>query len=221
MPVHKVKLVDLPKPLRQGIDRRLPRTTKTRDLTGKRFPRGVVLGFAGFKGPYSAWLVLCSSCRRILVIEAGRLAYEDTSGCGCGRTRITDAARALYHVYKHMLRCRRSVCKRWRQSIENFAADVGPRPSRQHVLVRRNLKRGYMPSNCRWGTRIDSQRKRQGARMITARGKTQSMSRWAAELGITRATLWERLRKCEIRGHSLATAISGNHKRGRPRKTDK
>lgn len=44
------------------------------------------------------------------------------------------------------------VCERWRQSIENFIADMGLRPSKAYTLDRIDGTRGYEPSNCRWAT---------------------------------------------------------------------
>jgi uncharacterized protein (DUF433 family) len=44
------------------------------------------------------------------------------------------------------------VCKRWRNSFENFLADMGPRPSRQHYIGRLDWKQDYKPNNCCWMT---------------------------------------------------------------------
>ena len=46
-----------------------------------------------------------------------------------------------------------SVCERWRNSFENFLADVGPCPSSDHSLDRINPSGNYEPSNVRWATR--------------------------------------------------------------------
>jgi hypothetical protein len=45
------------------------------------------------------------------------------------------------------------VCKRWRESFENFLEDMGRRPTPLHTLDRIKTSRGYSPSNCRWATR--------------------------------------------------------------------
>lgn len=49
------------------------------------------------------------------------------------------------------------VCKRWRK-YETFLQDMGPRPSADHSLERKNTNRGYMPSNCMWATRSMQQK---------------------------------------------------------------
>jgi hypothetical protein len=42
------------------------------------------------------------------------------------------------------------VCRRWQGSFESFAADLGPKPSRAHRLVRAREDRPWEPRNCGW-----------------------------------------------------------------------
>lgn len=43
------------------------------------------------------------------------------------------------------------VCQRWRDSFENFIADMGRRPPGL-TLERKDNSKGYEPSNCKWAT---------------------------------------------------------------------
>lgn len=44
------------------------------------------------------------------------------------------------------------VCTRWLESFENFLADMGEKPSRQHSIGRINNDGDYTPDNCQWET---------------------------------------------------------------------
>lgn len=95
------------------------------------------------------------------------------------------------------------VCKRWRKSFVVFASDVGPKPSPQHTLDRKNTNGPYSPSNCRWATIKEQMRNRRSNVRITFQGQTKTLVEWCELTGLKRGTLNNRLRM----GWSVADAL--------------
>lgn len=50
-----------------------------------------------------------------------------------------------------------TICERW-NDIENFIADMGEKPTREHSIDRIDVDGHYEPSNCRWATASEQQR---------------------------------------------------------------
>jgi hypothetical protein len=227
-------LVTLPPSLRKGLTRRLPKGGRFNDITGAIYSRCNVLGFAGFKGRFAAWLCRCQ-CAKLFVREGAYLERHNEHGCGCAkstRNPIPEDIRKRWQSIK--ARCYNSrnqqypaygkrgikVCKRWLMSVETFAEDMGPRPSHKHIVARRNKSGNFTPSNCFWGTMRDKSFPL--AREITHAGKTQCLAAWAAELGISREAMRLRVNSCLKRGwdSSAVMTISKRRKRGRKSRHD-
>lgn len=86
------------------------------------------------------------------------------------------------------------VCDRWLESVENFIADMGPKPSPKHELDRWPDNNGnYEPGNCRWATRSENDRNRRSSRLIECRGETLALAAWAERSGVRADTIGERL----------------------------
>jgi hypothetical protein len=86
------------------------------------------------------------------------------------------------------------VCDRWRESFENFYADMGPKPSSSHTLDRIDNNGPYSPENCRWVEMIVQSNNTRKVRLVSYKGETHSVSEWARKLGITSQALTKRLR---------------------------
>lgn len=88
------------------------------------------------------------------------------------------------------------VCKRWRESFEYFLADVGPAPSPQHTLDRKDNDKGYSKANCRWATWKVQANNRRTNNVIEFAGLTKTMAEWADYIGggCTRKKLWKRIK---------------------------
>jgi hypothetical protein len=86
------------------------------------------------------------------------------------------------------------VCDRWMECFENFYEDMGPRPSKDHSVERKDNNKDYSPENCYWGTRIEQGNNRRNNRMITIEGVTLTKITWCRMLGITHSTVDELIR---------------------------
>ena len=83
-------------------------------------------------------------------------------------------------------------------------AEVGPRPSDKHSLDRIDNAKGYEPGNVRWATMSAQCRNKRNNRLLTFRGKTQCMTAWGEELGLSRGCI-----KCRLKnGWSVEEALS-------------
>jgi hypothetical protein len=87
-----------------------------------------------------------------------------------------------------------AVCDRWRNSFENFIADMGERPAGT-TIDRIDNDRGYEPANCRWATPRQQALNQRKTSRLTVFGRTQSVTQWADEVGIPSGVIWGRLRK--------------------------
>ena len=45
------------------------------------------------------------------------------------------------------------MCRRWKNSFENFLEDMGERPSKDYSIDRINNNSGYSKGNCNWVTK--------------------------------------------------------------------
>ena len=89
------------------------------------------------------------------------------------------------------------VCDEWQHSykaFEEWALSNGYKPGLS--IDRINNDKGYSPWNCRWSTYTEQNRNRgKYNRLITYNGKTQCISAWAEEVGLTDSALRRRIQK--------------------------
>jgi hypothetical protein len=84
------------------------------------------------------------------------------------------------------------VCARW-NSFEAFIADMGPRPKGKSI-ERRDNDGNYEPSNCYWATAYEQAQNTTRTRMLTAGGRTMTITNWCRELGASVSTIHNRLK---------------------------
>lgn len=181
-------------------------------LAGAVFGRLTVLAVGKPPGSYRYTAICRCECgTKEFKTRLDALTAGNTVSCGCygremhrthGQTRS-----GLHSIWRHMInRCTDpkdraypdyggrgiSVCQRW-LAFENFVADMLPSRKPSLTLERNNNDGNYEPANCRWATRSEQADNRRMAITLTFSGKTQTIARWAEEIGINYQTLWTRL----------------------------
>lgn len=166
---------------------------------GDRFNMLVFIKAIHEKG-YLKWVCRCD-CGKIHAMVPSNIRTGRAKSCGCWkRTKRTPLViRQVRHCWGSMIhRCHCendpyyhnyggrgiSVCERWRNSLTDFAADMGPRPSPKHEIDRINNNGNYEPGNCRWATRIEQSRNRRDNQWIEFGGRRMIAADWAKELGL-------------------------------------
>ena len=188
------------------------------DISGERFGKLRVLDRADSAADGTLrWRCICD-CGQERTIHGTALRAGRHKSCGCSSPRFKPgqgsshgASRSnLYAIWRGMLtRCSpkcspRSigryygrgirVCSRW-LTFENFRADMGERPSPEHSIDRIDGNGNYEPGNCRWATKAEQANNSSWNHVVHCRGKAQTVSQWAAEIGVKPNTLIYRLRR--------------------------
>ena len=86
-----------------------------------------------------------------------------------------------------------SVCTRWRESFDDFCADMGPRPSTNFSIDRINPNGNYEPSNCKWSSKIEQANNKQTNRRINFFGEMLTSREIAIKTGIPNRTIRSRI----------------------------
>lgn len=105
------------------------------------------------------------------------------------KTRCTNPNQKSYQKYGA---AGISICERW-LSFDNFIEDMGPIPEDKNSIDRIENDKGYYKANCRWADRIEQANNRKSVHKVTMNGKTQSIAKWARELGVNQGTFYSRI----------------------------
>jgi len=185
-------------------------------LVGARFGRLVVLRHA------RPWTFCQCDCGQECHVPKYSLTNGRTQSCGCLRQetarkkgknvkhggwgtvlwdrwhgmirRCTDPSAVGYDRYGGQGVI---VDPRWLgdTGFQNFRDDVGEPPSKKHTLDRINGAGNYQPGNVRWATPTEQARNRKTNHLVVAFGRTQCLSAWAEEVGLSSTYLRHQLKK--------------------------
>lgn len=97
------------------------------------------------------------------------------------------------------------VCDRWldkEHGFENFLEDMGKCP-KGLTLDRKDNNGNYSPDNCRWATRKEQNNNKRNLNLIEIDGKKMSLTIAAELLGVSRNTIYNRLKSDKLRKKGL------------------
>lgn len=174
-----------------------------KDLSGQRFGRLLVIGFAGFVGrSKSSWNVSCD-CGAVKIVRGTSLLSGGSKSCGCMKSIICAEVNIRHGMARHRMEAREylvwssmkrrclnpndrnypnyggrgiNVCDRWIDSFENFYSDMGPRPPGQYSIERNDNSGNYEPSNCRWATKEEQVNNKRNNIVVVFRGEKMTLS---------------------------------------------
>lgn len=86
------------------------------------------------------------------------------------------------------------VCDRWRDSFENFLADMGECPPRMSI-ERDRVNGDYEPGNCRWATDMEQANNKRNTIFFLFNGKMKTAAQIAREVGIKYQTFRDRIER--------------------------
>lgn len=199
------------------------------DLTGQTFGRWTVIERAPNRGRHVCWLCRCE-CGNTGIVISSNLTSGISRSCGClhidtitTHNNTGTPEHAAWNAMKSRCYTKSNVgypyyggrgiavCERWRNSFENFLADMGHKPTPAHSLDRIDPNGDYCPENCRWAVLETQANNRRDNRFLTFNGKTQTVAQWAREVGLNKNALISRLEW----GWPIEDALTWPAERGR------
>lgn len=203
---------------------------RTESLVGRKFFRLDVISEGGpTQSGMRRYNCRCDCGNQRLVIGAD-LKRGHAKSCGClqrekasisGQKNTTHGLSKTkeYTSWRNMIsRCHKpehprfydyggrgiTVCDRWRNSFENFLADMGKKPTAKHQIERKENNKGYSPDNCCWATPLEQAQNTRVSRILEHDGLRLTVMEWTRRTGLGRATIELRLK----RGWSVAKTLT-------------
>lgn len=191
------------------------------DISGRKFGRLTAIRLVeNNKFNHTQWECLCDpkhgGCGSIVIVATANLKNGNTRSCGCLRkdanmnshTTHGFSSYPEYSVWKGMLSrcyneknnsypeyggCGITVCDEWKESFEAFYRDMGPRPSQDHSIDRKENDKGYSKENCRWATWEEQASNRRNNLFYDYNGVKRTLAAWCRELSLNYPTVYARL----------------------------
>jgi len=228
------------------------------DLSGKRYGRWLVVAYSGPRKPGittsgSTWLCRCDCGTERSGIGYTALVSGHSKSCGCLRRETASKAakyhdkpadhHAIYSIWQGIkTRCYNTdhptfkgygargikMCDEWLNDFTAFYQGIGPRPSKQFSLDRRDNNGNYEPGNTRWVTRSTQMLNTRANRIFEWEGQQLSLTTICRKTNTRYASMYQRvitqgmdlheaIRDCKSRGLTFfeRAAEYGSHKDNR------
>ena len=187
------------------------------NLTGRVFGRLTATSISGrSKSGKVLWMCTCS-CGEVTCVTSQALVTKVTQSCGClhkeelvarltthgltnsSENQIWRAIKKRCYNPKHPQYADYggrgiTVCDEWKESFETFYRDMGPRPSLDHTIDRKNNDKGYSKDNCRWATREEQGNNRRDNIHYEFDGEKKTLAEWCRELKLPYQRMYKLLR---------------------------
>lgn len=182
--------------------------------------------------------VKCHACGRTFISRNNSLRRGHIKSCGC-KQKVNAAEGRVTHgharggkrspeltAWRMMIRrCTDptsedwadyggrgiGITQPWLDSFEQFLADMGPKPSRQHSIDRHDVNKGYGLGNCRWATATEQANNKRNTFWVDYDGRKISLAELAIETGQPVGALRRRI----LGGMSAVEAVRSSQIRKR------
>lgn len=202
---------------------------------GSRFTRLIVLCESKIKlHGLISYECLCD-CGNKKIVAKKNLLNGNTHSCGCLRKEVETTVNIkhglshskTYKIWKSIkYRCLNkkcefyriyggrgiTICDRWKNSFENFYADMGECPS-GFSIERMNNGGNYEPSNCKWASNFEQGRNKRTNTYIEFNGERKIIADWSLSTGISNAVIYSRIRNNWDVKDALTVKVDRNNRR--------
>lgn len=191
-----------------------------KDLTGMKFGRLKVLGFAERRNKKAHFHCICD-CGNEKVIRGDGLTTGHAKSCGCLNKEVNrkqkntlihgESKTRLHNIWWGIIRrCEDEkdqayenyggrgikVDKTWRESYLSFKKWAMENGYKKDLTIERiNNDGNYEPENCSWVPKSEQSGNRRCLHWLECQGEKHYIAEWSRILGIPEGTIYRRLKK--------------------------